>query len=62
LRGEYAKEGRLSVEAEEMYYIKVYIVPFSVHGGGTDLIIDVLSEEFRVDIGQEDETKIRRGY
>jgi hypothetical protein len=61
LRGEYAKEGRLSVEAEEMYYIKVYIVPFSVHGGA-GLIIDVLSEEFRVDIGQEDETKIRRGY
>ena len=33
-----------------MYHTKVYMVPFSVHGGGTGLIVDILSEEFRVDI------------
>jgi LDH2 family malate/lactate/ureidoglycolate dehydrogenase len=43
------KEGRLAAEAEEMYHMKVYMVPFSVHGGGTSLIVDILSE-FILDI------------
>jgi len=45
-----------------MYHTKVYMVPFSVHGGGRGLNTDVLGEECRVDIGREDETKILRGY
>jgi hypothetical protein len=49
LRDEYANEGRLAAEAEEMYHTTVYMVPFSVHGGGTSLIVDILSE-FIVDI------------
>jgi len=58
-RDEYGKEGRLAEEAEEMYHTKVYMVPFSVHGGGTSLTVDILSE-FIVDIRREDENKFER--
>jgi hypothetical protein len=53
------KEGRLAAEAEEMYHMKVYMVPFSVHGGGTSLIVDILSE-FILDIWREDENRFER--
>lgn len=37
-------------EAEEMYHTKIYIVPFSVHGGGTGFNVDISGEEFIVDV------------
>jgi hypothetical protein len=52
----------LAAEVEEMYHMKVYIVPLAVHGGGTDLIVDILAGEFIVDIGREEEIKTRKEY